>query len=398
MILHNAVLTTLSGDEGYGLIVDGAIVIVEDKIVWVGAACDLSAKYDHMERHDQGGRLITPALIDCHTHVVHGGDRAVEFEQRLTGISYDEIARRGGGILSTVKATRVATVDQLVQSALPRVDALLSEGIATIEIKSGYGLAPVAELNMLRAARKITKLRPVQVVTTYLAAHAIPPEFAGRANDYIAEVCLPTLNAAHAEGLVDAVDGFCEHIAFSAEELEPLFTRAKALGLPVKLHAEQLSHQRGTAFAACQGAISVDHIEFATAEDVKALSNAGSVAVLLPGAYYTVREAQLPPVSDLRKYNVPIALATDCNPGSSPMTSVLLAMNMGCTLFALTPEEALRGTTVNAARALGLTDRGQLAQDLRADLAIWDVRTPAELSYRIGFNPLNSRMVGGEFQ
>lgn len=398
MILHNATFATLADETGYGLIDDAAMVIAEDQIAWVGDAADLPAQYAHEKRHDLQGCLVTPALVDCHTHVVHGGNRAKEFEQRLSGVSYAEIARQGGGILSTVNATREASMEALVQSALPRVDALVEEGVATLEIKSGYGLRQDTELNMLRAARKIAELRPVSIVTTYLAAHAIPPEYVGRARAYISEVCLPTLDAAHAEGLVDAVDGFCEHIAFSTEELEPLFGHAKALGLPIKLHAEQLSHQGGTVLAASHGALSVDHIEYATEADAKALAASGTVAVLLPGAFYTVRETQVPPITALRAHNVPIAVATDCNPGSSPLTSILLTMNMSCTLFSLMPEEVLRGTTVNAASALGLTDRGRLAPGLRADLAVWDVQAPAELAYRIGFNPLHAHMIGGVFR
>jgi len=398
MILQNASLATMSGAVPYGMIEDGALVIDADRIAWVGRARDLPAAFAGHEQTDLGGRLVTPALVDCHTHVVHGGNRATEFEQRLTGVSYAEIARQGGGILSTVAATRAASVEELVNSALPRVDALIAEGAALLEVKSGYGLAPEAELDMLRAARRIAELRPVRVRTSYLAAHAVPPEYLDRADAYIAEVCLPTLEHAHAEGLVDAVDGFCETIAFSTAQLAPLFARSKALGLPVKLHAEQLSHQGGVAFAAGHGALSVDHIEYATPADARAMASAGSVAVLLPGAFYTVRETQVPPVEALREEGVPIAVATDCNPGSSPLSSLLLAMNMSCTLFALTPEEALRGTTVHAAQALGVTDAGQLMSGLRADLAIWDVETPAELAYRMGYNPLYKRMFGGRFQ
>lgn len=393
-ILGNARIATLDG-PGYGMVEAGALVHDQARILWVGPEADLPAGHADAARRDMGGRLITPAPIDCHTHIVFAGDRAREFEMRLEGASYEEIARAGGGILSTVAATRAASEGDLVAQALPRLDALLAEGVTAIEVKSGYGLEPETELRMLRAARRLGQLRPVRVRTTYLAAHACPPEYKGRADDYMNEVCLPALHTAHAEGLVDAVDGFCEGIAFDTAQIARVFDAARALGLPVKLHAEQLSHRGGTALAARYGALSADHVEYATAEDAALMAAAGTVAVLLPGAFYTLRETQLPPVAAFRAQGVPMALATDCNPGTSPVTSILLTMNMGCTLFGLTPEEALRGVTVHAARALGLSDCGRIAAGLRADLAVWNVENPAELSWRIGFNPLHARIFGG---
>ena len=383
------------GSEPYGMVEEAAIAVIDGKIAWIGSEVELPAEFDGLKRSPQQGRLVTPALIDCHTHVVHGGNRAVEFELRLNGASYEEVARAGGGIISTVKATRAASVKDLVSQALPRIDAMLAEGVSTIEVKSGYGLDRETELNMLRAARALPDHRPIRVVASFLGAHAVPAEYTGRAEAYIQEICLPTLQAAHAEGLVDAVDGFCEGIAFLPEQIRPVFDLARALDLPVKLHAEQLSNLGGAKLAASYGALSADHIEYLDAEGVQAMAAAGPTAVILPGAFYTLRETQMPPIDLLRKAGVPMALATDCNPGSAPMTSLLLAMNMGCTLFRMTPEEALRGVTVEAARALGLQDCGTLAVGQRADLAIWDVSHPAELAYRIGFNPLHSRVFGG---
>lgn len=395
MLLLNATLATMSPEQPFGLIPQGAVAIRDDQILWCGPEADLPEEHRHAERHDLGGRLVTPALIDCHTHIVHGGNRAREFEMRLEGASYEQIARAGGGIVSTVKATREATEDALLEGALRRVDALLAEGVSVIEIKSGYGLDLETECNMLRAARRIERERPVRIRTSFLGAHAVPADYKGRADAYIDDVCLPALNAAHAEGLVDAVDGFCEGIAFDTTQIGRVFDRAKSLGLPVKLHAEQLSHTGGTTLAARYGAISADHVEYADISDALALSEAGTVAVLLPGAFYTLRETQAPPVQAFRDQNVPMALATDCNPGSSPLTSLLLTINMGCTLFRLTPEEALAGVTRHAARALGLTDCGIIRAGLRADLAIWDVDHPAELAYRIGFNPLHLSIFAG---
>jgi imidazolonepropionase len=379
----------------WGLIGDAALVLRAGRIDWIGARTDLPADAATHPVHDLGGRLVTPALIDCHTHTVHGGNRAAEFELRLRGASYEQIARAGGGILSTVTATRAADEAALVAAALPFVDAMIAEGVAVIEIKSGYGLDRDSELRMLRAARRIGAVRPVEVRTSYLGAHAVPPEYRGRADAYLDEVCLPTLRAADAEGLVDAVDGFCEGIAFSPAQIARVFALAAELRLPVKLHAEQLSNLGGAALAARAGALSADHLEHLDADGVAALAAAGTVAVLLPGAFYTLRETQAPPVALLREAGVPMAVASDFNPGSSPMPSLLLAMNMACTLFRLTPEEALAGATRNAARALGLADRGTLAAEQVADLAVWDCGHPAELAYRIGFNPLHRRIIGG---
>ena len=395
MLLTNATLATLTGPERYGLIENGAVVIEGERIVWVGKADAIPADHKAQEARDLEGRLVTPALIDCHTHIVFGGHRAREFEMRLEGASYEAIARAGGGIVSTVGATRAASEATLLASALERADALIAEGATTIEVKSGYGLDRETELRMLRVARAIGRERKVRIKTTFLGAHAIPAEYAGRSDAYIDEVVIPTLHAAHAEGLVDAVDGFCEGIAFPPDQIAQVFDAAKALVLPVKLHAEQLSWLGGAALATRYGALSADHVEYATADDAKAMTASGTVAVLLPGAFYTLRETQMPPVAAFREAGVPMALATDCNPGSSPVTSPLLTMNMGCTLFRLTPEEALRGVTLNAARALGLDDCGVIAPGKRADLAIWDVTDPAELSYRIGFNPIHARIFGG---
>jgi imidazolonepropionase len=385
----------VAGAAPYGLIEAAAIAVVAGKIAWIGRQADLPASYVGLQATSLGNRLVTPGLIDCHTHVVHGGNRAAEFELRLNGASYEEVARAGGGIISTVTATRAATVEELIAQALPRVDAMLAEGVTTIEVKSGYGLDLETELNMLRAARALPAHRPVRVVTSFLGAHAVPAEYGADADSYITNVCLPALRAAHSEGLVDAVDGFCESIAFSPDQIARVFDLANSLGLPVKLHAEQLSNLGGAKLAASYDALSADHIEYLDGDGVAAMAKAGTVAVILPGAFYTLRETQMPPIDLLRAAGVPMALATDCNPGSAPMTSLLLAMNMGCTLFRMTPEEALRGVTSHAARALGLSDSGTIAVGKRADLAIWDVTHPAELAYRIGFNPLHARIFGG---
>ncbi|MEM8662556.1 MAG: imidazolonepropionase [Pseudomonadota bacterium] len=384
------------GGAPYGLIEDGAIALEEGWIAYAGAAAELPERFNEWPQESGEGNLITPALIDCHTHIVFGGDRAKEFEARLEGASYEEIARAGGGILSTVKATREVDEDALLESALVRVDALLAEGVATLEIKSGYGLDSDTERKMLRVARAVEKARDISVVTSFLGAHAIPPDYKGRGRDYLVEVAIPALRLAADDGLVDAVDGFCEGIAFSADEIALVFDAADELGLAKKLHAEQLSDLSGAKLAADRGALSADHLEYLSKESAAAMAAVGTVAVLLPGAFYTLREAKLPPVDILRAEGVPMAVATDCNPGSSPLTSILLAMNMAATLFRLTPEEALAGVTRNAARALGLSDRGMLAEGTRADLAEWAVETPAELSYRIGFNPLVRRIVAGE--
>ncbi|MCB1362651.1 MAG: imidazolonepropionase [Rhodobacteraceae bacterium] len=378
----------------YGLIEDAAIAMQDGRIAWVGKRADLPESYGGFAQVPLGGRLVTPGLIDCHTHIVHGGNRAAEFEMRLNGASYEEVARAGGGIVSTVTATRDAGEDRLLSDALARVDRLIGEGVTTLEIKSGYGLDVETELRMLRVARAVAGNRPVRVRTSFLGAHATPPEFKGRDDAYIDEVAIPALRAAHAAELVDAVDGFCEGIAFSPAQIARVFDAARDLGLPVKLHAEQLSNLGGARLAARRGALSADHLEYLDADGVAAMAEAGTVAVILPGAFYTLRETRMPPVDALREHGVPMALATDCNPGSSPLTSLLLAMNMGCTLFRLTPEEALRGVTVHAARALGLAECGTIAPRQRAELAVWDVDHAAELSYRIGFNPLHARIFG----
>lgn len=385
-----------AGGAPYGLVEDAAIAVEGGRIAWAGAAVGLPSQYAGWPRVDMGGRLVTPGLIDCHTHIVFGGNRAREFEMRLEGATYEEIARAGGGIVSTVTATRTASVDDLVAGALPRVDHLLAEGVTTLEIKSGYGLDVDTELNMLRAARRIERVRGVRVRTTFLGAHAVPPEYKHSADAYIDEVCIPAMEAAYAEGLADAVDGFCEGIAFSPDQIERVFIKARELGLPVKLHAEQLSNLAGAKLAAKYGALSADHLEYLDEDGVKAMAEAGVVAGIVPGAFYTLRETQLPPIALLRKHGVPMAVATDCNPGSSPMTSLLLAMNMACTLFHMTPEEALAGATRNAAKALGLADCGTIEPGKRAELAVWNIEHPAELSYRIGFNPLYERMYASD--
>ncbi|WP_371168644.1 imidazolonepropionase [Aliiroseovarius sp. 2305UL8-7] len=390
------VATMVPSASPYGLIDQGAVVIEDGLIAWVGHNQDVPASFKGYTNIECGGRLLTPGLIDCHTHIVHGGNRATEFEMRLNGASYEDVARAGGGIVSTVKATRGASEDVLLETALPRVDQLISEGVTVIEVKSGYGLDRETELRMLRAARRIGDERPVRVVTSFLGAHATPLEYKGCDDAYIDEVCIPTLRAAHADGLVDAVDGFCEGIAFQPAQIARVFDAARELGLPVKLHAEQLSDLGGAKLAASYGALSADHIEYLDQTGVDAMAAAGTVGVVLPGAFYTLRETQAPPVDALRTAGVPIALATDCNPGSSPLTSLLLTMNMGCTLFRLTPEEALAGVTRNAAHALGLQDTGTIEAGKRADLAIWSVQTPGELAYRIGFNPLHKRIFGGQ--
>ncbi len=396
IVLHSArVATMMDGPAPYGLIEDAAVAVNGDTIAWVGPLANLPEENAGWSREDLEGRLITPALIDAHTHIVFGGNRAIEFEMRLNGASYEEIARAGGGILSTVNATRNASEDDLVTDALPRVDALLAEGVSCIEIKTGYGLDKDTELRMLRAARRIAQERPVRVRTSFLGAHAVPPEFKGQADKYIDDVCIPTLLAAHTEGLIDAVDGFCEGIAFDPIQIARVFDVAKSSGIPVKLHAEQLSNLGGAKLAASYNALSADHIEYLDEDGVVAMAKAGTVAVLLPGAFYTLHETQLPPIDLLRRHNVPMSLATDCNPGSSPLTSLLLTMNMACTLFRMTPEEALTAVTRNAARALGLSDTGVIMPGLRADMVVWDVDHPAELSYRIGFNPLHKRIFGG---
>lgn len=398
-IWRNVRLVTLGESvDGLGLVENAAVAVVDGRIAYAGPESGLPAELARsLETTDCQGRVMTPALIDCHTHLVHGGNRAREFQMRLEGATYEEIARAGGGIVSSVKATNALTVDQLVESALPRLDTLLAEGVSTVEIKSGYGLNVTAELNMLRAARKLETLRPVRVVASYLAAHATPADYKGRNGDYITDVVLPGLDAAHAEGLVDAIDGFCEGIAFSTAEIARVFDRAKALGLPVKLHAEQLSNLGGAKLAASYGALSADHLEYLDAEGAAALAKSGTVAVLLPGAFYALREERLPPVQALRDAGARIAIATDCNPGTSPLTSLLLTMNMSATFFRLTVAECLAGATREAARALGLlAETGTVEVGKSADLAIWNIEDPAELVYRIGFNPLHERIFRGQ--
>jgi imidazolonepropionase len=394
-VFTNATVATMTGGAAaYGLVENASVAIENDRVCYAGPADGEPEALASWAHEDVEGRLITPALIDCHTHLVAGGDRAREFEMRLEGASYEEIARAGGGIVSTVKATRAADDASLLATALKRVDHLIAEGVATVEIKSGYGLDLDTELRMLRTARVISRERDIRVRTSFLGAHAVPPEFAGRADAYIEEVCLPALETAHGEGLADAVDGFCEGIAFTPDQIERVFEKASALGLPVKLHAEQLSNLGGARLAARYDALSADHLEYLDEEGVMALRDSGSVAVMLPGAFYTLRETQAPPIDLLRLHGVPMAVATDNNPGSSPITSLLLSMNMACTLFRMTPQETLAGVTRNAARALGLADVGTVEVGKRAELAVWDVAHPAELSYRIGFNPLVRRITG----
>lgn len=395
---RNARLATLDPSrDGLGIIEGGAIAAKDGRIVFVGPESELPSNLiAEAETIDCDGRWITPGLIDCHTHLVFGGNRAMEFEMRLNGASYEEIAKAGGGIVSSVRDTRTRSEDELVAEALPRLDTLLAEGVSTIEIKSGYGLDIDTELKMLRVARRLETLRPVRVLTSYLAAHATPAEYKGRNADYIADVVLPGMERAHHEKLVDAVDGFCEGIAFSVEEMRVVFDKAKTLGLPIKLHAEQLSNLHGAELAVSYGALSADHLEHLDEAGAKALATSGTVAVLLPGAFYALRETKLPPMQALRDAGAEIALATDCNPGTSPLTSLLLTMNMGATLFRMTVDECLTATTRNAAKALGvLAETGTLEVGKSADLAIWNIERPAELVYRIGFNPLHARIFKG---
>ncbi|MDR3510581.1 MAG: imidazolonepropionase [Caulobacteraceae bacterium] len=392
----NARLATLAaGRPGLGLVEAGVVAALDGRIAYAGSA-DEAPAFEAAETVDCEGRWITPGLIDPHTHLIYGGDRAGEFEQRLAGASYEEIARAGGGIVSTMRATRAASQAQLVETALPRLDALIAEGATTVEVKSGYGLSSADELKSLRAARDLSARRPVRIRATLLAAHALPPEFAGDADGYIDLVCREIIPAAAAEGLADAVDAFCETIGFTPAQTRRVFEAARANGLPVKLHAEQLSNQHGAALAAGFGALSADHLEYLDAAGIEAMAAAGTVATLLPGAYYFVRETQAPPIAALRAHGVAMALATDCNPGTSPLTSLLLTMNMAATLFRLTVDECLAGVTREAARALGLlAEIGTLEAGKACDLAIWDVERPAELVYRMGFNPLHARVWSG---
>ncbi len=391
---HNAHLLTLdAGDGGLGIVADGVLASVDGRIAYAGPAAQAPA-FDAAERIDCGGRWISPGLIDCHTHLVYAGNRANEFEQRLRGASYADIARAGGGIVSTVRATRAAGEDALIAASLPRLDAMLDEGVTTVEIKSGYGLTLDDERKQLRVARRLGELRAVEVVPTFLGAHAVPP---GRdAQDYIDEVCTAMIPAIAAQGLAEAVDVFCEDIAFSNAQAGQVFAAARAAGLGVKIHAEQLSNQHGAALAARHGALSADHIEHLDDDGIAAMAAAGTVAVLLPGAFYFTRDTRVPPIAKLRAAGVPLALATDCNPGTSPLTSPLLAMNMAATLFRMTVDECLAGFTREAARALGRFERiGRLRAGLRCDLAIWNIDAPADLVYRMGFNPLHARVWRG---
>lgn len=394
LLLTNASLATFEGEASHGLITDAALACKDGKIAWIGAMRDLPAAAATAV-HDLNGALVTPGLIDCHTHLVFGGDRAQEFDLRLNGASYEEIARAGGGIVSTVRATREASEDELLAQSLPRARALLADGVTTLEIKSGYGLELAAERRMLRVARRIGETLGMHVQTSFLGLHAIPPEYKDRRNEYVDLVCQELLPVLASEGLVDAVDAFCEGIGFSRAETQRVFEHAQQLGLRVKLHAEQLSDLDGAALVAEFGGLSADHLEYLSESGIQAMARAGTVAVLLPGAFYALRETKLPPVDALRAHGVPIAIATDCNPGTSPLLSLRLAANMACTLFRLTPEEALRGVTVNAARALGLPDRGSLAVGKRADLVAWHVKQPAELCYWIGGGLVRQVWLGG---
>ena len=390
---RNARLTTLSGATGWGDIERGALLVDGTSLRWVGEEAALPAALTIDAEHDLGGALVTPGLVDCHTHLVYAGGRAHEFEMRLEGASYEDIARAGGGIRSTVAATRAASDQSLFNLAQQRARTLMAEGVTTVEIKSGYGLSVEHEARCLRAARRLGRAMPLTVRTTCLSAHAVPPEFDARGDDYIDAVC-SWLPALHAEGLVDAVDAFCERIAFTPAQTRRVFEAAQALRLPVKLHAEQLSDQGGAALAAEFNALSCDHLEYLSDAGVQAMARAGTVAVLLPGAFYFLREATAPPIAALRAAGVPIAIATDHNPGSSPTLSPLLMLNMACTLFRLTPEEALRGMTVNGARALGLADRGRLAAGQRADFVVWPLAHANELAYGFG-QRLAARVISG---
>lgn len=385
--------------DGYGEIRDAAIAVKDGRIAWLGPQADLPSGWQASTVHDAGGAWMTPGLIDSHTHLVYAGNRSNEFEARLNGVAYEDIARQGGGIVATVRATRAASEEELLAATLPRLHSLLKEGVTTLEIKSGYGLDLASEARILRVARRIAATYPVRVSTTFLGAHAVPPEFAGRSDDYLRVVCEEMMPALAAEGLIDAVDAFCEKIGFSATQTERVFQAAQALGLPVKLHAEQLSDQQGAALTARYHGLSADHLEYLSQQGIAAMASAGTVAVLLPGAFYFLRETQLPPVAALRAAGVPIALATDCNPGTSPMTSLLLTMNMACTLFRMTPREALQGVTCHAAQALGLAqETGKLEVGLSADFAIWDIARPADLAYFIGGNFLREKVFRGQLQ
>jgi imidazolonepropionase len=394
----NVDLATMDeGGDGYGTILDGALAVNDGRIAWVGQRADLPQGWKAAIEHDAKRAWLTPGLIDCHTHLVYAGNRANEFEMRLAGARYQDIAKAGGGIAATVRSTRAASEDELVAQAAPRLRHLIAEGVTTIEIKSGYGLDTATEVKLLRAARRLGREQRVAVRTTFLAAHTVPPEYAGRAEDYVALVCDEMLPAVAAAGLADAVDAFCEGIAFTPAQTERVFAAALRHGLPVKLHADQLSDLGGAALVAKHRGLSADHLEYTSEASLHAMAAAGTTAVLLPGAFYFLRETRQPPIAALRRHAIPMAVATDCNPGTSPCTSLLLMLNMACTLFRLTPAEALAGVTRNAARALGLGQQtGRLAAGMRADLALWDVAQPAELAYVFGANPCVGRVVGGE--
>jgi imidazolonepropionase len=394
---RNARLATMRPDlAGLGIVERGAVAAIDGRIVHAGLEAELPSLPKDVETIDCEGRWITPGLVDCHTHLVYAGDRAREFELRLAGASYDEIARAGGGIVSSVAAVRAASEDDLVAASLPRLDALLAEGVTTLEIKSGYGLDTASEVRQLRAARALGRQRDVRVATTFLGAHALPKEAQGDKTAYLNKVIDEMLPAITAEGLADAVDAFCEGIAFSPAEVDRVFTAARARGLPVKLHADQLSNLHGAALAARHGALSADHLEYTDDDGIAAMAGAGTVAVILPGAYYFIRETQKPPIEGFRRHGVPMALATDCNPGTSPLTSLLLTANLAATLFRMTVDECLLGITREGARALGLgAEIGTLEAGKACDLAIWSIERPAELVYRLGFNPLHARVKDG---
>ena len=395
-LIRNATLVPMTdSQDDFYIINNGAIAIDGDLIVWSGFEKDIPKEYTNYNEYNAKGKLVTPGLIDCHTHLVFGGNRSHEFNMRLNGKSYQEIAKAGGGIASTMKATRQASFDDLLSSAIVRLDDMIANGVTTVEVKSGYGLDVETECMMLRVARKLEALRPIRIKTSFLGSHGIAPEYKNNPDNYIKDVCLPALIKANEEGLVDAVDGFCETVALNVEQLTEVFNLAQKLNLPIKLHAEQLSHSGGVNLATSYGAISIDHLEYANEEDAKLMSNSGSVAVILPGAFYTLNETQKPPIELFRKYKVPMAIATDCNPGSSPLTSILLTMNMASTLFKITPLEALSGVTKHAAKALSLKNLGMIQPGMIADLAIWNLEHPSEFSYRIGFNALNKRIFGG---
>ena len=411
-IIINANLATFSEQYGfdiysdsqqdstpYGQLMNAAIGIKDGKIAWVGTHEQIKPHLTHYKSNqikDVDGNWVTPGLIDCHTHIVYGGNRSNEFEARLQGASYQDIAAQGGGIVSTVSATRAANEEELFAQSEKRLLALIKEGVTSVEIKSGYGLDLETERKMLKVARALGDKHNIHVSTTYLAAHALPPEYKDNADDYIEQVCqwLPIL---HSEGLVDAVDGFCENIAFSSEQIKRVFEVARSLDLPVKLHSEQLSNIGASALVAAYQGLSSDHLEHLAEDDIKKMAASNTVAVLLPGAFYTLRDTKLPPIEELRKHQVPIAVSTDCNPGTSPLTSLLLAMSMGCTLFYLTPEEVLAGTTVHAAQALGLANKGKIEVGYDADLALWDIARPADLAYHMGLNPIAGIMVQGQW-